>query len=213
MKHKRAFTLIELLVTVAIIAILIGILMPALTAVRSRGRRTACTSNLHQIGVAMRSYLDGNNDIFPDASFMPSYGPSPVGDPPPPIPGQPFQAQPIDGGNVKPIYIAEVLLSHVGGSDKVFACPNDVGTIARPAPNVGKSYFASEKASYEYRTRLLRNTSMAEAKKRYAEFTGKNLNENTFWILRDYDNFHDEAGKQGSRRYVYNDGHVTDYEN
>ncbi|MDX2199169.1 MAG: DUF1559 domain-containing protein [Phycisphaerae bacterium] len=63
-RSKRAFTLIELLVVVAIIAILISILLPALGAAREQGRRAKCASNLHQIALAWHNYLQANNDNF-----------------------------------------------------------------------------------------------------------------------------------------------------
>lgn len=50
---KRAFTLVELLVVVTIIAILAGILMPALSKAKEAGRATTCLSNLHQIGFTL----------------------------------------------------------------------------------------------------------------------------------------------------------------
>jgi len=53
----RGFTLVELLVVVAIIAVLIGVLVPALARSRDAARRAGCASNQHQILVAMRSYL------------------------------------------------------------------------------------------------------------------------------------------------------------
>ena len=63
---KKSFTLIELLVVIAIIAILAGMLLPALNAARERGRTASCQSKVKQIGSAMSMYLGANDDIFPD---------------------------------------------------------------------------------------------------------------------------------------------------
>ena len=61
MNRKRGFTLIELLVVIAIIALLMGILMPALTRVREIGKRAVCLSNLRQLTLAWVLYA-GDND-------------------------------------------------------------------------------------------------------------------------------------------------------
>lgn len=65
MYRKRAFTLVELLVVVAIIAVLAGMLAPSLRRVGVVARRAACSSNLHQYGIAVRTYLASNAQIFP----------------------------------------------------------------------------------------------------------------------------------------------------
>ncbi len=62
---KRAFTLIELLVVIAIIAVLIGILLPALSKARETGRSVVCLSNLRQVFVACRAYADENKGVGP----------------------------------------------------------------------------------------------------------------------------------------------------
>lgn len=60
-----AFTLIELLVVIAIIAVLAAVLLPVLSRSKEAGRATACISNLHQIGIALQIYVDGNNNKLP----------------------------------------------------------------------------------------------------------------------------------------------------
>ncbi|MES2460180.1 MAG: prepilin-type N-terminal cleavage/methylation domain-containing protein [Armatimonadota bacterium] len=64
MRLKRGFTLIELLVVIAIIAILAAILFPVLAAARGSARKTACLSNLKQIGTAARLYLQDYDETL-----------------------------------------------------------------------------------------------------------------------------------------------------
>lgn len=61
----RAFTLIELLVVIAIVAILISILLPALSAARASSRNIKCLTNLRAQAQSTQSYLDSNRDMFP----------------------------------------------------------------------------------------------------------------------------------------------------
>ena len=62
---RKAFTLIELLVVIAIIALLMGILMPALSMARKQGRQAVCQSNLRQIGFAAAMYAEDNEHKVP----------------------------------------------------------------------------------------------------------------------------------------------------
>lgn len=67
-KTKKAFTLVELLVVIAIIALLMGILMPALSVARSQGKAVVCRSNLRQLVLANTSYATENNDFYVPAA-------------------------------------------------------------------------------------------------------------------------------------------------
>ncbi|MFI4913100.1 MAG: type II secretion system protein [Sedimentisphaeraceae bacterium JB056] len=68
MKQKKAFTLIELLVVISIIAILMSILMPAMTKVRSQAKALVCGTRLKDIAPAVNMYINDNNGDIP-ASF------------------------------------------------------------------------------------------------------------------------------------------------
>ncbi len=65
MTRRHAFTLIELLVVISIIALMIALLLPALSGARESGRRSLCMSNLRQIGIATEMYKEENNDRLP----------------------------------------------------------------------------------------------------------------------------------------------------
>jgi type II secretory pathway pseudopilin PulG len=205
------------MVVIAVLGLLLAILLPSFRRAREQGRRAACASNLRQIGVGFSTYMEYNGHRLPFASFMPSVGPSPLDE------------------DEDPIYIADVLLPVLKNDKNVFRCPGDLrGRFQRDPPNDGKSYFESERSSYEYRTGWLNKDftvmgkSVLEAVELLERVYRTKVPDNTFWIMRDYRNFHskpavqrgvdDETGQTGkgeagARRYLYSDGHVGDYEN
>ncbi len=65
---RRAFTLVELLVVIGIVAVLLGILMPALSLAREQSRRTACLANLRSLGQGLFLYANSFRDRLPNGN-------------------------------------------------------------------------------------------------------------------------------------------------
>jgi len=67
-KNNFGFTLVELLVVIGIIALLVSILMPALSSAREQAKKTVCAANLKTFGIGLQMYAHENNDFIPPAA-------------------------------------------------------------------------------------------------------------------------------------------------
>ncbi|GMV26677.1 MAG: hypothetical protein AMXMBFR58_27080 [Phycisphaerae bacterium] len=68
---RAAFTILEVLVSIAVIATLIGLLIPGLNKAQETARRVACAHNLRQFGFAISTYAEANKDRLPPSGFQP----------------------------------------------------------------------------------------------------------------------------------------------
>lgn len=138
-KHSRGFTLIELLVVIAIIAILAAILFPVFAQAREKARETTCISNMRQIGLGVRMYVQDYDETMP---IFYAYN----------------TKDPISGVSAKagePLHMGvEVLILPYIKNTQIFRCPNDLGSPTLADADLGcpgrSTYQACYGSSYRF---------------------------------------------------------------
>jgi prepilin-type N-terminal cleavage/methylation domain-containing protein len=143
---SRGFTLIELLVVIAIIAILAAILFPVFAKAREQARKTACVSNVAQLGKAWMMYVQDWDEQFPPR--MPN---------PDPATG-PFPCKPCRTIDVRPYALPYIK------SEGLFRCPSDAGvpmSLIPADPSKGQPIWKAEGSSYCLNTVVTRLKALA----------------------------------------------------
>jgi prepilin-type N-terminal cleavage/methylation domain-containing protein/prepilin-type processing-associated H-X9-DG protein len=194
MAKDKGFALVELLVVISVISLLMAILVPALGRARASAKRATCWSNLRQIGVAFKTYLDDNRDIMPLACAYP-WDITDANDPhyTPPI--------------------TKFLLPVLRGEKGVFVCKEDT---------VKKYYLRTGNTSYYYNGRQqtifgwtngLGGTSITAS-----DLAKSGIKEKNTDVMSDFDPIHPGftgvyRKRVGQKNYLYADWHVSDYTN
>jgi prepilin-type N-terminal cleavage/methylation domain-containing protein/prepilin-type processing-associated H-X9-DG protein len=214
MKTRKGFTLIELLIVIAVIAILLTLLAPALHQAREQVKRTICSTNLHSIGVSMFMYADESKGKLPENDD----------------PGHPYTAYRGDKDYAShptgrtPFKLGLIYETKIMNDPKVFYCPSNMldwlkyESYNSPAPwgslpqnyntlggrnnwvRTGYNYYPQSKLKDSDRLPLV-------ALKRVTLDKDRSMVTDVIW---DFENLsHQVSGKPRGLNALFGDGHVT----
>lgn len=184
MRRRYAFSIVELVVAIAIIAILAGILLPAVTKARAAGKRVACRAQLADLGRLFQMYLNDSKNKLPHVNPIPSL---------PEISGLP---------------VTELLLPYTNGVRGGWKCPAD--SITRKiagTPEGFETYFDREGISYLYSPMLAQLYAGKQLNDHPLYRAGK---QNILAIFYEFEPFHARQKTLGSMNYLFADMHVGD---
>jgi prepilin-type N-terminal cleavage/methylation domain-containing protein len=182
-RRHHGFTLVELLVVIGIVALLLSILLPAISMARSRANRTVCQAQLRDIGAAFTMYMTDSKGILPAVNTIPSIKPPPDNSP----------------------SVVKLLQPYIRSANKVFRCPADrITKDTANAPTGVETYFEREESSYQYNpfVALLAGT-------RTTANSPYNLGHpELVTIIDEYEPFHGSANERGAMNHLFADGRV-----